>query len=169
MSTDPSSQKQLIVTTERFGHLMNWFGPLDLKRPLEFLERVADTVRQEWFHGDIDSATANTRLATSSRSSFLVRCSRKTASNEPFTISRKTKEGIICHQRITFSRATRAFGIVIKYKSKERSDKLLEGKPHGSLVDFVRVAKAKLHLEKAASGSQFQSFFVTTHVINGYV
>ena len=76
-------------------------------------------------------------------------------------------EGIICHQRITFSRSARTYGIVIKYKSKDRRDKVLEGKPGGSLNDFIRVAKAKLHLEKAAPGSQFQSFFVTTHVVDG--
>jgi len=168
-STDPTSRNRLVMTTESFGHLLYWFGPLDLKQPDEFLDRIANTVRKDWFHGDIDSATANSRLATAAKSSFLVRCSRKTAATEPFTLSRKTKEGIICHQRIAYSPSSATFSIVIKYKSKEKKDKLLQGKPHGSLDDFIRLIKPKLHLDKACKGSDFQSLFVSTQVLEGYM
>lgn len=58
-------------------------------------------------------------------------------------------EGIICHQRISYDSATRVYSLIIKYKSKEKKDKVLQGKPDGSLEDFIRVAKAKLHLEKS--------------------
>lgn len=47
-STDPTTQNQLVVTTEQFGHLLHWFGPLDLKKPDDFLDRVANTVRKDW-------------------------------------------------------------------------------------------------------------------------
>ena len=94
-----------------------------------------------------------------------MRCSRKTAATEPFTLSRKTKEGIICHQRIAYSPSSATFSIVIKYKSKEKKDKLLQGKPHGSLDDFIRLIKPKLHLDKACKGSDFQSLFVSTQVL----
>ena len=74
------------VTAESFGHLLDWFGPLDA----HFVSRMSETVRRKWFHGAIDATTANTRLATAPRLSFLVRCSATNPFHEPFVLSRKT-------------------------------------------------------------------------------
>jgi serine/threonine protein kinase len=168
-SNDPSLRSQFVVATERFGQLLDFFGPLDLKHPNEFVDRVTNVCRHEWFHGDIDSATANARLSTAPKSSFLVRVSRKTADTEPFTISRKTKDDVICHQRIGFVRDTASYTILIKYKNEDKKDKLLEGKPKAPLEEFITNVQSKLHLKSACTGSSFQAFFVSAHVVDGYV
>jgi serine/threonine protein kinase len=166
-SSDPSS-RGAVVTPERFGQLLDYLGPLNLKQPQLFIDRVTTLCRQPWFHGDIDAATANARLTTAPKSSFLVRVSRKTSDTEPFTISRKTRDDIICHQRISFDRATRVFKMMIKCKTSEK-DKKIESPPDGSLIDFVDEICAKLRLKQPCQGSEFQAFFVAAQVVDGYV
>jgi len=58
---------------------------------------------------------------------------------------------------------------VIKYKSKEKKDKILEGKPKGSFATFVESAKSKLHLDRSCKGSPFQSHWVSLQILDGYL
>src|SRR3989338_4013217 len=51
-----ASPPPMVVTMERFGQVLSWFGPLEVRNPdadFTLLDRVLETLSQDWFHGDI--------------------------------------------------------------------------------------------------------------------
>jgi serine/threonine protein kinase len=69
-------QQILYVNIQRFGELLQWFGPIILPSPgPSFLDRVRAILCQSWFHGHVDQKTAEGLVERQGPGSFLVRFS----------------------------------------------------------------------------------------------
>ena len=86
------------VTMENFGAILNWFGPLKGKEGSSFMDTVRSTLRNTWFHGDLQTEESNRLLEMRPSGTFLVRFS--TAIRGAFTISKVDVSGKSVHQRI---------------------------------------------------------------------
>eukprot|EP01088_Endostelium_zonatum_P008835 TRINITY_DN21998_c0_g1_i1.p1 TRINITY_DN21998_c0_g1~~TRINITY_DN21998_c0_g1_i1.p1 ORF type:complete len:260 (+),score=22.42 TRINITY_DN21998_c0_g1_i1:3-782(+) len=95
------------VTVERFGTILDWFGPIDSKQG--FLNKMHNILSREWFFGELEQTRAETKLLSSHMrqvrenkinpyGSFLIRISDSTV-RRSYTLSWE-KQGIITHHRI---------------------------------------------------------------------
>ena len=57
---DSLASKEKSVRMDRFGQVLEWFGPI--VHPLSFFVGIRETLEQPWFHGDITAQTATTRI-----------------------------------------------------------------------------------------------------------
>jgi len=141
-----------MVNLEKFGRILEWFGPIidPLSREISFFDRITSLLQQKWFHGDLATSIAESRLSSESIGTYLLRFS----STNPgcYTISRKTTDGSITHQRI-FHQAGHGF-----YINNQRYD---------SLEQLVELSKNPLNLAFPCPGSPFLQLFVE-HRISGY-
>lgn len=97
---DGVTYNEPIVTIEKFGAILNWFGPIINRGTNEIgiYDNVLDTLKQTWFHGDIDQRIAEDRIRASRvKGSFLVRFSSMSGY---YTISQST-DNEIEHRRIS--------------------------------------------------------------------
>eukprot|EP01089_Gocevia_fonbrunei_P014084 TRINITY_DN3781_c0_g2_i3.p1 TRINITY_DN3781_c0_g2~~TRINITY_DN3781_c0_g2_i3.p1 ORF type:complete len:570 (+),score=80.88 TRINITY_DN3781_c0_g2_i3:131-1840(+) len=85
-----STEQTSVVTLQRFGEALKWFGPLLTLDERPFLTKVADVIGTPWFHGDVSKERA-VELLGSRRGSFLVRFSTEPGS---YTISRVDKTNV---------------------------------------------------------------------------
>eukprot|EP00005_Dracoamoeba_jomungandri_P000898 CAMPEP_0174251982 /NCGR_PEP_ID=MMETSP0439-20130205/1638_1 /TAXON_ID=0 /ORGANISM="Stereomyxa ramosa, Strain Chinc5" /LENGTH=565 /DNA_ID=CAMNT_0015332445 /DNA_START=29 /DNA_END=1726 /DNA_ORIENTATION=+ len=143
-----SESKEMKVTCESWGRLLDCFGPLKVKHST-VLDKVEEICKQPWFHGAITSGDAEKRLTAASKSgkkeqkgSFLVRLSSNSSSC--FTISR-IHDSKIFHQRI--SRDPTDGDYVILVGGRDR-------RCYGSLVQLVNDLKNELNLKVACSESR---------------
>mmetsp|Transcript_26030 Transcript_26030/g.28955 ORF Transcript_26030/g.28955 Transcript_26030/m.28955 type:complete len:507 (-) Transcript_26030:154-1674(-) len=75
------------VSMTRFNRAVNWFGRFyKADTAKDMFAEIKEITCQDWFHGDIDKATAELRLNFRKSGSFLVRLS-STLPQYPFTIS----------------------------------------------------------------------------------
>jgi len=159
---DPNNVDPEVVRIEKFGHLLNWFGPLVVDHGgFSVLDKIRSLMMKDWFHGDISKEAAEDLLAGQNKGVFLVRTSF-TDKNAPFTISKVSKKGIN-HQRI-HKRPNGTFEVVIKFpngkvKTEESKDSLL--------VPFIKSLSSDLSLDTACPGSRYKSLFTQTKV-EGY-
>jgi hypothetical protein len=103
---------------EHFGVLLSWFGPLEIKQgegETTLLDRVYETLSQDWFHGDIEKPACEAALNNKPPGTYLVRVSN-TVPGQPFTISKVSSNGQINHQRIEFN-PQRGYRIVVQSRS----------------------------------------------------
>eukprot|EP01126_Amoeba_proteus_P021429 TRINITY_DN2176_c0_g2_i6.p1 TRINITY_DN2176_c0_g2~~TRINITY_DN2176_c0_g2_i6.p1 ORF type:complete len:495 (-),score=91.27 TRINITY_DN2176_c0_g2_i6:146-1630(-) len=91
-----------MVTLERFGDLLEWVGPITDPKATPINDTVLDHIRQlmeqPWFHGDVDTLTAQERLSGKPGGTFLIRFSSGQAGW--YTVSQITSNRVILHQRI---------------------------------------------------------------------
>jgi hypothetical protein len=91
----------LIVDCERFGELLDWFGPIGHPDNTKFgstiLDHIREVCRQPWFHGDITDKVAAERLAGKAAGTYLVRFSSQRGC---FTISQIVSGRTVKHFRI---------------------------------------------------------------------
>ncbi|XP_049851659.1 dual specificity protein kinase shkC-like isoform X2 [Schistocerca gregaria] len=87
------------VNIQDFGRILSLFGPIACpdENNRTFLDRIYHTLRNEWFHGDIDKDSAEALLSGKLPETFLVRFSSVEGF---FTISYITTDNIIKHQRV---------------------------------------------------------------------
>jgi len=85
VATGVSSNKH--ISLERFGLLLTWFGPLVPVDKSCILDKVHFTLRESWFHGDINrDESIRLMKREPDPGKFLIRTS--TIPQQPFTISR---------------------------------------------------------------------------------
>jgi len=97
---EKGDQQDTLVTLDRFGHFLKWFGPTHSASG-NVLERLAELLLNKWFHGDISREKSESLLAAAEKGTYLVRLSAtEPIERAPFTISKVTKTGEINHQRI---------------------------------------------------------------------
>eukprot|EP01100_Stratorugosa_tubuloviscum_P007725 TRINITY_DN318_c0_g2_i1.p1 TRINITY_DN318_c0_g2~~TRINITY_DN318_c0_g2_i1.p1 ORF type:complete len:558 (+),score=207.30 TRINITY_DN318_c0_g2_i1:44-1675(+) len=90
-----------IVNVERFGLMLTFFGPLtQTAEEPNFLSKMKELMRQRWFHGDIGRVEAESKLKKETDGTFLIRISTTVPGS--FTITKKSQDGRILHQRIEY-------------------------------------------------------------------
>jgi hypothetical protein len=160
----PKPSEPDVVRLEKFGHIINWFGPLVLEhKGFSILDKIRVLMMKDWFHGDISKETAEDLLAGQGKGSFLVRTSITTKSS-PFTISKMTKKGKINHQRIQ-KKDNGHFELQIKFPDGKTKTELSKD---DLLVPFIKNLSSELYLTSACPGSRFKSLFMETKV-EGYL
>eukprot|EP01104_Vermistella_antarctica_P014036 TRINITY_DN4345_c0_g1_i1.p1 TRINITY_DN4345_c0_g1~~TRINITY_DN4345_c0_g1_i1.p1 ORF type:complete len:583 (+),score=95.87 TRINITY_DN4345_c0_g1_i1:118-1866(+) len=142
---------EMEVSLERFGRILDWFGPIvDPNRTFSFLDKITGLLREPWFHGDVGTHEAESRLASQPVGTFLVRFS--STSPGCYTIS-KVAPNSINHQRILHSMG-HSF-----YVNSKRFD---------SLQQLVQQSALDLGLTNPCNGSPFKQIFVE-HNVTGYL
>jgi len=160
---DPDAKDPDCVQLEKFGHVMDWFGPVVIDhKGFSILDKIRVLMQKDWFHGDISKETAEDLLSPQPKGSFLVRTS-VTEKLSPFTISKVTKKGKINHQRIQ-KKPEGKFEITIKYANGKTA---VEISKDDLLVPFIRSLSSELFLETACPGSKYKAIFLQTK-IEGY-
>jgi serine/threonine protein kinase len=127
------------VNIHDFGRLLNWFGPIASPDQYghTFLDKISDTLRQHWFHGDVDKEQAESLLSGKPAGQFLIRFS---SIDGYFTLGQATPERTIRHQRIEHRPGA---GYVIGNHEYESLHDLVTGEG----------------LTQACQGSMYQSIF----------
>eukprot|EP01121_Diplochlamys_sp_Union-15-3_P006700 TRINITY_DN1720_c0_g1_i3.p1 TRINITY_DN1720_c0_g1~~TRINITY_DN1720_c0_g1_i3.p1 ORF type:complete len:208 (+),score=35.18 TRINITY_DN1720_c0_g1_i3:265-888(+) len=145
---------QEVVTLEKFGKILQWFGPIGdpetTPKDATLIHNMRNILQNRWFHGDVEEKFALQQLLGKPGGTFLIRFS---SIDGYFTISLMTNKGTIRHQRI---------------KHKPGSDYVLDGESFSSLQDLV-VSK---NLTLPCTGSKFLHIFhdsPTDGHSNGYV
>jgi serine/threonine protein kinase len=138
-------EHELIVNIEKFGQVLNWFGPFrEPDGQIRFLERIKDTLACPWFFGPIEYEPAVNQLSDKEPGTFLIRFSSK---ENPgcFTISKVNQNSKIIHQRIL--------------PKPGGQYTIANGKSYPSLFDLVSSAKEEQKLLKACPGFPYSSVF----------
>jgi hypothetical protein len=94
--TEGNSPADRVVTVEKFGRILEFFGPL--QEGTAFMDGIREMLQQRWFHGELDTVDAAARLNGQPPGTFLVRFSNSHAGC--FTISQVAPDGIIRHTRV---------------------------------------------------------------------
>ncbi|KAM9962978.1 hypothetical protein ACTFIW_006199 [Dictyostelium discoideum] len=91
---------ETVVNIEKFGKILEFFGPVPEPAPgHSIMDTVREILSQKWFHGDLDTTEAASRLNGQPIGSFLIRFSSTNAGC--FTISQVVDGGSIKHQRVS--------------------------------------------------------------------
>jgi len=114
---DVNTQK--IVTLERFGLLLKWFGPLTHKNK-NIIDKIFNIIKEKWFHGEISRDRLSSLISRQSDEIkskkikgdvFLVRFSESEPIEEhPFSITVITKSGSLSH-RINYELETGMYSV----------------------------------------------------------
>eukprot|EP01127_Copromyxa_protea_P012399 TRINITY_DN3235_c0_g1_i2.p1 TRINITY_DN3235_c0_g1~~TRINITY_DN3235_c0_g1_i2.p1 ORF type:complete len:406 (+),score=39.10 TRINITY_DN3235_c0_g1_i2:416-1633(+) len=132
-----------IVKLEKFGHLLQCFGPITdpVVTPIDrtILDKIREVMEQPWFHGDIDLRTAERRLSDQAPGVFLVRYSSIPGC---FTLSQMSwYDQVVEHHRIIHAPG--------------RPYITADGNQYASLFDLIE----QKGFTKACSGSRFAELF----------
>lgn len=158
-----------VVTMERFGQVLSWFGPLQIEAndaeqsqdttssssspaPTSFLNHITETLRCPWFHGDVDRFHTERHLQNKSPGTFLVRVSTTVAG--AFTISKMSRKGKVNHQRIDFKPGK---GFTIKIMTASSGSRLVS--ENSSLPAFIAKIGPALNLNQPLEPSPYAGIF----------
>jgi serine/threonine protein kinase len=148
LAVDKDDQSS-VVTVERFGTFLDWFGPLDSK----VLERLLNAMKEDWFHGDITREEAESKLSDfmDSKGTFMVRLSQNQY-DYPFTLSMVSKSQDLLHLRI---KRTKEKKLKLLVKKQGKTIKIEEI----ALDALVNSAKRVLGLAKPCLGRKYKDIF----------
>lgn len=139
------------VTLERFGDILEWFGPIkDKNGCVTVLDRVHEVLTNEAFHGDISASMAQELLCSRQPGAFLFRFS---SLRGQYTISHLNEHGIPNHQRICFVPG-KGF--------------LFEDEYHPSLASLIEAITPVLALTQPCGGSKYRTIFNTKEPLYNY-
>eukprot|EP01095_Lingulamoeba_sp_RSL-Kostka_P018132 TRINITY_DN97_c0_g1_i1.p1 TRINITY_DN97_c0_g1~~TRINITY_DN97_c0_g1_i1.p1 ORF type:complete len:523 (+),score=211.21 TRINITY_DN97_c0_g1_i1:57-1625(+) len=156
-----------IVTIEKFGALLNFFGPIE-GGDKDILTRIMRTCKQPWFHGDISKKQAENLLRSYKEGYYLIRLSETMSGT--FTISKVTPKKTINHQRIIYQPQV---GYTIKIQTED-GEKLFRSQPNKSLRSFMKSLEGDLFLTNPCPGSKYKALIfqrrrINTSDIEGYL
>eukprot|EP01087_Luapelamoeba_hula_P021694 TRINITY_DN762_c0_g1_i9.p1 TRINITY_DN762_c0_g1~~TRINITY_DN762_c0_g1_i9.p1 ORF type:complete len:1141 (+),score=200.87 TRINITY_DN762_c0_g1_i9:21-3443(+) len=86
------------VHIERFGQIVNCFGPLKPTTNKTILDTIRSILKKKWFHGDLSGHDAMKRIANAPMGTFIVRFSH--SSNHCFASTIRVEESKVVHARI---------------------------------------------------------------------
>jgi serine/threonine protein kinase len=144
-----------VVSIERFGELLDWFGPIVLHRnrspSCPILDNIRTLLQEEWFHGDVPVQEAQ-RLLGKEAGRYLVRFSSNSGCPGCFTISRITSRGQACHIRVMHTNSR--FSVA-------------DDRDFGSINELIAQLGPALHLDKACKKpSRFRAIFAANEEHN---
>lgn len=158
---DQGSGKSDKMDIEKFGLLLQWYGPL-LPTPgnsLSFLERIQSLLKLGFYHGEINSKEAEKTLLSSNdkgKRDFLIRASLNP--HYPFTMSRielgKSSKVSYAHYRIAYNRSNGEYSMMTETKVGLQNIKA------ESLEKFVKMAQKTILLKKGVLCHTFEYLFV---------
>jgi hypothetical protein len=137
-----------IVTLERFGQVLRWFGPFrESDGRVRILQRIETLLKNSWFHGSIDYDDAVNKLRNKNPGTFLVRFSGK---DHPgcFTISRVNQKKKISHHRI-----------IQKINDSVSTFYMTEGTYYNSLTDLIEKESNNQFLKEFCPESPYIHLF----------
>jgi tRNA A-37 threonylcarbamoyl transferase component Bud32 len=146
----------------RFGNLLRWFGPMEAPNANEpeksFLARMQRLFTYRWFHGDISTEMAETRLSESKPGTFLVRFSSNPGQWALSKVVQVEGDG----------EETQTLHIRVHYEAGEFSVSLgNEVYKYDSLTDLVKAPV--LELGSPCPGSKYYAQFRVKQRHLGYV
>jgi len=150
---DKKQNEEPVVHLEKFGQILNWFGPLkDPDGVSRFLPRIQQILSQDWFQGNLDYDGAVHLLSAAKPGTYLIRFSSK---ENPgcFTISKVNAKSKIVHQRI-LHKLGGPFSIAESKSS------------YPSLIDLVDKAGQELKLETTCGSSPYAYLFLNKEKVN---
>eukprot|EP01125_Pyxidicula_operculata_P008052 TRINITY_DN2723_c0_g2_i1.p1 TRINITY_DN2723_c0_g2~~TRINITY_DN2723_c0_g2_i1.p1 ORF type:complete len:520 (-),score=121.37 TRINITY_DN2723_c0_g2_i1:64-1623(-) len=162
LATEGDRDSELVVTLERFGLFLKWFGPLTGQK-VSIFDRVTNLLKQPWFHGDIERQACENLLSSFKKGTFLVRFSLTEPDRTPFTISKVNKNGAINHQRVYVQPDGKGYYVHVKYKSGTKKVEV-----PGSFEALFKKVKSDLRLKTVCPGSQYLVLFSASKV-DGYL
>lgn len=131
-----------VVSMEAFGLMLRRFGPLYSPRyETPFLERLRVLLQHKWFHGAVNTRSAEKMLEGRSHGSFLVRFSNRRPGN--FTVTRKSSTGQAVHQRI----------------EKKGDQFSVFGTLYNSLSELMEEEYSRLGVSISIPGSPYEQIF----------
>jgi len=143
-----------VVSMENWGKILSWFGPLVVRGSgIILLEKLRSLLSNVWFHGNISTPEAESRLSGKGAGTFLIRFS--TSSPGAFTISKVAPNKSINHQRIIY-RVGRGF-------------ELGNNVVYHSLDDLVKGQSKELNLLTSCPGSYLYAQLFSPQVSAGYI
>jgi len=153
------SEDNFVVFSEKFGNVVSWFGPLQLKpfpNGVSILDKIRTLLAESWFHGDITTPESELRLSGKPEGTFLVRFSTSSAGCYTVTKVSTGPDGqpSIKHQKIQHRPAMGQFEI--------------NGRMYPSLIDLIRSEQNELRLYMPCGGSRYQTLFMQQNTA-GYV
>jgi len=144
--THQSAEGTHLVSIERFGTFLSWFGPMGPS----CLTAMNATMSQPWFHGDIAKIPCEALLnGFNKRGYYIVRLSSTDPVKSPYTISVFTKTGV---EHLRVSRTKQGVGYYTTVKIKDKNKKIEEMGPIQLLIN--KWAKP-LGLKSACPGSVY--------------
>jgi len=154
LCTESASEE--VVTLDRFGNLMKWFGPCRSKGT-NILARVSNLLKYKWFHGDVTRENSEEKLSEFAKGTFLVRLTTtEPIERAPFTISKVHKTGEINHQRVYAMEEPLGYFTHVKYKN---GTKKVEAE--GGIENLILKVQKDLSLKKECPGWPFSGLFTT--------
>jgi len=157
-----SEGPQELVTLERFGLFLKWFGPLNGK--VSIFDRVRNLLQCTFFHGDIGRTECECLLTSmSKRGYYLVRFSNTEPERTPFTISKINKKGAINHQRVYIRPDGKGYYTHVKYKNGTKKVETT-----GGLDQLIKKVKSDLRLRTECPGRKYAELF-TASKVDGYL
>jgi serine/threonine protein kinase len=148
------------VTIEQFGKMLDYFGPIRRNGTTsKFLPNLKNIISKSWFHGEIDTNEAGSRLFNKPLGTFLVRFS-STSGRGWFTISLRedshsNNPGGIKHVRI------KHLPLKDEYSVKDTK--------YNSLIELIENEAEALNLKEPCAGSTFTYFLSKSNSDNGFV
>jgi len=131
------------VNVEKFGQILHWFGPLG--KDSQVLDQIYNTLKHDWFHGDIPTGEAVRRLQGQKSGCFLVRFSNNPSHPGCYTISRVSSRKTVAHIRILHS-PSEGFSL--------NDDNQFE-----ALEELVAAVSSRLDLRFPCPGSTYSHIF----------
>jgi len=113
------TKNQKIVSLERFGLILKWFGPLTFKTK-NIVDKIYEMVEEPWFHGEVSRETLTLYDTNKNQKDhFLVRFSMsEPIEKHPFTITLFTATDTK-NYHIEFDISSGDYAVSFKDKKKE--------------------------------------------------
>jgi len=135
------------ATIERFGQILDWFGPIDSQQGM--LNKIEAVLKEKWFHGDMDQKESESRLSTLSKDgSYLIRFSA--TARRCFTLSSKPDASTPpIHYRVTHKPSVEKFYFW--------DDKTKAERPFSDLPELISGLSEEKKLLAPCEGSVYYS------------
>jgi len=121
LSSQTDLNKQKVVSLEKFGLLLKWFGPLTFKTK-NIIDKIYQLALEDWFHGEVTRGQLSIYDSNYRKEKdhyFLVRFSMSEPIEEhPFSIT-SYSAGETKSYHVTFDISTGDYSVTYKDKKKE--------------------------------------------------